>query len=345
MNFEKKKLHIIIAIAAVSLCIFLAVCAFFFLGTPAGNNANLPWMPPADVTAPSLTLNGEEYSRILLGTTYTDPGATAIDDVDGDITEFISVNGVVDTATVGIYTLTYVIADSSENTSTVTRTVEVALFQTEEQMITPPGKVVYLTFDDGPGQYTEQLLNLLDKYNVKVTFFVTNQYQSYQHLIGEAHRRGHTIAMHTYSHRFQSIYTSEAAYYNDLNQIRAICEAQTGVTPKIVRFPGGTSNTISRKYCSRIMSTLTRSIEANGYLYCDWNVDSYDAGGATTREMVATNILAGIQKYNHPIVLQHDTLIYSVEAVEDVLIWGLQNGYTFLGMDENTPMAHHKANN
>ena len=345
MNLQKNKLHILIGIAAISLCILVVLIAYFFLSVPTENNGNLPWMPPADVTAPTLTLNGEESSKILLGSTYTDPGATAIDDVDGDITEFISVTGVVDTATIGTYTLTYVVADSSENTSTLTRTIEVALFQTEEQMTTPPGKVVYLTFDDGPGPHTEQLLNLLDKYNVKATFFVTNQYAAYQHMIGEAHRRGHTIAMHTYSHRFQDIYTSEAAYYNDLNKIRAICEAQTGVTPKIVRFPGGTSNTISKKYCKGIMSVLSQSVGANGYLYCDWNVDSYDAGGATTREGVAANILDGIQKRSVPIVLQHDTLPYSVEAVEDVIIWGLQNGCTFLAMDENTPMAHHRANN
>lgn len=345
MNLLKNKLHIVIALATISLSILLVALAVFFLGKPTGNNANLPWLPPADTTAPVLTLNGDEYTKILLGTTYTDPGATAIDDVDGDITEYIAATGVVDTTTLGTYTLTYVVMDAAENTSTITRTVEVALFQTEEQMTNPPGKVVYLSFDDGPGQYTEQLLNLLDKYNVKVTFFVTNQYSAYQNLIGEAHRRGHTIAMHTYSHRFQDIYTSEAAYYADLNKIRAICEAQTGVTPKIVRFPGGTSNTISKKYRVGIMSAITRSIGANGYFYCDWNIDSYDAGGTTTREGVAANVIAGIEKRQTPIVLQHDTLLYSVEAVEDIIIWGLQNGITFLPMDENTPMSHHKVNN
>ena len=345
MNFKKSKLHISISVAAISLLIFVVLIALYFHSTPAGSNIQFPWMSPPDTTAPVLTLNGEENSRILLGTTYTDPGVSAVDDVDGDITELVSVTGAVDTATIGTYILTYVVSDSSENVSTITRTVEVALYQTEEQMISPPGKVVYLTFDDGPGQYTEQLLNLLDKYNVKVTFFVTNQYAAYQHLIGEAHRRGHTIAMHTYSHRFHDIYTSEAAYYNDLNKIREICEAQTGVTPKIVRFPGGTSNTISKKYCRGIMSTLSRSLGANGYLYCDWNVDSYDAGGANTRESVVANVLAGIQKYKNPIVLQHDTILYSVEAVEEILIWGLQNGYTFMPMNETTPMTHHRLNN
>ena len=345
MNLQKNKLHITIVLVIVSLCILLALLAFYFWKSPTGNTGNLPWMPPADVTAPTLTLNGEDNCRIQLGATYVDPGATAIDDIDGDISELIAVTGAVDTATIGTYTLTYVVSDSSENISSITRTIEVALFQTEEQMLTPPGKVVYLTFDDGPGQYTEQLLNLLDKYNVKATFFVTNQYSAYQHLIGEAHRRGHTIAMHTYSHRFQDIYTSEAAYYADLDKIRAICEAQTGVTPKIVRFPGGTSNTISKKHCRGIMSAITQSIGTHGYLYCDWSVDSYDAGGTTTREGVFANVLAGIEKNKTPIVLQHDTILYSVEAVEDIIVWGLQNGITFLPMDENTPMAHHRVNN
>ena len=345
MEILKKK-NILMAIAGVSLGLFVILFAISFLNsTPTGNKGNLPTETQTDTTAPVLTLLGEEQCRVRVGEAYVDPGVTAIDDVDGDITSLVIVNGAVDTNTIGTYLLTYAAVDSSQNISTITRTVEVALFQTEEQMANPPGKVVYLTFDDGPCKYTEQLLNLLDRYNVKATFFVTNQFSSYQDMIGEAHRRGHTIAMHTYSHRFQDIYASESAYYNDLNRIRAICEAQTGVTPKIVRFPGGTSNTVSKKYCSGIMSRLSQSLGQNGYLFCDWNVDSDDAGSTKTKEGVAANVIAGIEKRDCPIVLQHDTYLYSIEAVEDIIYWGLTHGCTFLPMTEETPMIHQPVNN
>ena len=291
-----------------------------------------------DIVSPVITLNGDTHMKLFQGMAYIEPGGFAFDDVDGDLTTAITVSGSVDTSIVGEQTITYQVTDSNGNIGEVTRVVEIIKPE-------PNGKVIYLTFDDGPGPYTQQLLDILDKYGVKATFFVTNQFSDYQHLIGEAHRRGHTIAMHTYSHKVEKIYTSESAYYNDLNQIKAICEAQTGVSPTIVRFPGGTSNTASKKYCRGIMTALTQSIPANGYQYCDWNVDSKDAGGATTAAAVAQNVISAVPNFENSFVLQHDTKQYSVEAVEEILAWGISNGYTFLPMDANSPMFHHQASN
>ena len=203
--------------------------------------------------------------------------------------------------------------------------------------------VIYLTFDDGPGEYTEQLLDILDKYDVKATFFVTNQYPEYQHLIGEAHDRGHAIALHSYSHDYEDIYSSKKAYYDDLLKMEEICIRQTGVKPKIVRFPGGTDNTVSKKYCQGIMTDLTKTLWRYGYVYTDWNVNAGDAETATTSEMVAENVIKGIKKNETSIVLQHDTKEYSVEAVEEIIKWGLQYEYKFStlkgwgGKYKNTP--------
>jgi peptidoglycan/xylan/chitin deacetylase (PgdA/CDA1 family) len=164
-------------------------------------------------------------------------------------------------------------------------------------------------------------------------------------MIGETHRQGHTIALHTYKHRYDVLYKSETAYYNDLEAIKNIVVNQTGVTPTIVRFPGGTSNTVSRKYCKGIMSSLVKSISYHGYLYCDWNVSSGDAGGAKTISAISNNVINGIKKKNVSVVLQHDITSASVEAVEKILFWGIQNGYTFLPMSETTPMVHFKPQN
>ena len=297
-----------------------------------------------ELTPPELSLSGNSRVFVKLGETFTEPGYSAIDNADGDITSAVVVSGKVDTGTIGTYYITYTSTDSSGNEAKRTRTVYVYAPQGSAE-IEPNGKIIYLSFDDGPGPYTQQLLDILDKYNVKVTFFVTNQFSDYQNMIGEAYRRGHTIAMHTYTHKFDQIYASESAYYDDLNKIKALCEAQTGVSPTIVRFPGGTSNTTSRKYCVGIMSALTQSIPANGYQYCDWNVDSMDAGGATSSSAVANNVISAVPKFTNSFVLQHDTKQYSVIATEEIICWGLANGYTFMPMDANSPMFHHPPNN
>lgn len=299
----------------------------------------------ADLNKPVITLAGELKTYIKVGTAYTDPGYSATDNIDGDITAKVAVSGGVDTSKMGINTITYSVADSFGNQTTVSRKVYVYQQQMLGNPINPGNKVVYLTFDDGPGPYTARLLNILDKYGVKATFFVTNQKPSYQYMIGETHKRGHTIALHTLTHNYASLYASEEAYYQDLTGIRDIVVAQTGVTPTIVRFPGGTNNTVSKKYCSGIMTALTKSISYFGYLYCDWNVSSGDAGGANTADKVYQNVISGIQKHNVSVVLQHDIKSFSVEAVDDILFWGIMNGYTFLPMDETTPMVHYAPQN
>lgn len=298
-----------------------------------------------DFTEPALSLQGNSRMYIKVGETYIDPGYKANDNIDGDLTSKVIVNGSVDTSKMGINTITYTVSDAAGNKSTATRSVYVYQKQAVSNTVNPGDKVVYLTFDDGPSKYTSRLLDILDKYGVKATFFVTNQFSDYQYMIGESHRRGHTIALHTYSHRYEKIYQNEAAYYDDLTAIHNIVVQQTGVTPTIIRFPGGTNNTVSRNYCKGIMTALTESISYYGYLYCDWNVSSADAGGAKTSEAVANNVIAGIQKHNVSVVLQHDISSFSVEAVDDILFWGIQNGYTFLPMNETTPMVHFKPQN
>lgn len=298
----------------------------------------------ADISAPTINLNGDKNIYIKKGEPYVEAGYTANDNVDGDVSSSVKLSGGVDTETTGNYSITYEVSDKAGNVANVSRNVCVYEKQMEADVIHPGSKVVYLTFDDGPGVHTERLLNILDKFGVKATFFVTNQYPAYQNMIGEAHRRGHTIALHTYSHQY-SIYSSETDYYNDLKLIEDICVAQTGVKPTIVRFPGGTSNTISRKYCSGIMTALTKSLAYHGYLYSDWNVSSGDAGGTTSVSGVVSNVIRGIQSQDVSIVLQHDIKGFSVDAVEQIVAWGLANGYTFLPMSESTPMVHQTPGN
>lgn len=155
---------------------------------------------------------------------------------------------------------------------------------------------------------------------------------------------GHAIAIHSVTHNYKKIYESPDAYFADLRQMQQNILDATGVTTTLVRFPGGSSNTVSC-FNEGIMTELTQAVQDHGYVYFDWNVDSNDAGGAKDRQTVYANVIRGVLRQNISIVLQHDTQSFSVEAVEDIIQWGLANGYTFLPLEETSPGCHHQVNN
>ena len=297
-----------------------------------------------DTTPPQITLTQGSTWYVKCGTEYMEAGYYAEDICDGDITDKVQVTGDVNTRECGSYTVSYKVSDSSGNTAEAVRTVRVYKPMTDN-VVNPGNKVVYLTFDDGPGPYTQELLDVLDRYNVKATFFVTNGKPDYQNLIAEEASRGHTVAIHSASHDYSRIYQSVDAYFDDLNEMNNIIFTQTGKYADIIRFPGGSSNTVSRSYCEGIMSQLVCAVEAKGFRYCDWNVSSGDAGSANTASQVICNVINGIKGRNISIVLQHDIKKFSVDAVEEIIQWGLSEGYTFLPITSTTPMSHHGINN
>lgn len=303
-----------------------------------------------DPYPPELKLLGQSSVTVTEGKTYREPGYTATDNYDGDITHLVTVTGLVDTSKPGTYTLTYSVTDSYQNTVTAQRTVTVKALPPMPPMpegdhgtpVKPNGKVIYLTFDDGPSRYTSKLLDVLDKYGVKATFFVVNT--GYTSVITRMAAAGHTVAMHSATHKYGQIYASENDYFNDLYQIQSVIKDKTGITSTIVRFPGGSSNTVS-KFNPGIMTRLTQMLKDMGYRYFDWNVDSYDAGGATTADEVYRNVVNGVSKRQVSVVLQHDIKGFSVDAVEKIIQWGLANGYTFLPLDTSSPKCEHRVNN
>ncbi len=295
-----------------------------------------------DEEAPVLKLHGSKVMTVISGMGWKEPGYSATDNVEGDISRNVKISGTVDPGKVGTYYLTYRVSDGSGNTAELKRTVVVRDLVYGE----PNGKVIYLTFDDGPSNHTPQLLETLKKYGAKATFFVCNTGRL--DLLDDIAKEGHALAIHTMSHKYDKIYASEAAYFADLTGMRDLIKQYSGVDTTLMRFPGGSSNSISKKICPGIMTILTKRVVEEGYYYFDWHVDSNDAGGAKTSEKIAENVITGIQ--NRPnstqlVVLQHDIYRASVEAVEQILIWGLENGYTFLALDEDSSGAHHPVYN
>lgn len=294
---------------------------------------------------PVIKLNGDSTIYVPLNGTYTEKGATSTDTCDGDLTSKIEMSGTVDTKKAGVYKIEYKVTDSKGTQSIATRTVYV---YANNDPNAPNGKSIYLTFDDGPSAYTSKLLDILKKYNVKATFFVTNQglTQGYDDVILRAYQEGHTIGLHTNSHQY-SIYTNEQTYFDDLYAIQSKVERITGQKSMIIRFPGGSSNTVSKNYDNgaHIMSTLTKAVEAKGFRYFDWNIESKDAGGAYTASAVYSNIVKALGNNSTYMVLQHDIKSFSVDAVSSVIEYGLSHGYTFRPITMDTPNVHHRINN
>ncbi len=298
----------------------------------------------ADAASPGITLNGDYTMYVMQGDSYNEPGYAAYDEIEGDLSDNVTVTGNVNTSRMGVYYLNYNVSDKTGNVATAERRVYVYEKQLNVGEIDPGNKIIYLTFDDGPSDNTPVLLDILDKYNVKATFFVTSQYPNYLYLIAEEARRGHSVALHTYRHEYNNIYSSEAAYYEDLATISDIVYEQTGKRAEIVRFPGGSSNSISNDYCEGIMNLLTQNITNMGFKYCDWNVSSGDASALGT-DAIYENVIKGIAANNVSVVLQHDLRLQSINAVEKIIVWGLNNGYTFLPLTASSPMVHHVIDN
>lgn len=316
-----------------------------------------------DTHPPELILLGDAHMTLEYNQDFRDPGARATDVFDGDLSDIIQVEGSVDPHQTGRYTLTYSVTDAQGNTASLSRTVVVkeapppTTAAPPETTAAPPAtqpatqpapggsRIVYLTFDDGPFIYTERLLNILARYNVKATFFVTAFSPEHAYLIGRTASEGHTIGLHTASHRYNEIYQSEEAYFRDLSIIADLYRRQTGQEPWLIRFPGGSSNTVSREYNAGIMTRLTRAVQERGYRYMDWNVSSSDSATWMSPDTVFQNVIRGISGRDMSVVLMHDLKEHTVNAIESIIQWCQSNGYTLLPITPSTPDVHHNVQN
>lgn len=290
-----------------------------------------------DTTPPSLIIEGDEIYTIYVNDNYIDPGYKAMDDIDGDITSKVIINSNVDTSKRGKYEIEYKAIDSTGNETIKNRKVLVR----EKQHNANSSKIVYLTFDDGPSAYTKGLLDLLDKYDIKVTFFVTNIDPNHVNMIEEEYLRGHTIAVHTYSHDYGDVYASEEAFYNDQNKMLDVIYEYTGTRPNIFRFPGGSSNSVSKSSNPGLMTRLVKSSKEKGLKYFDWNVSSGDGNRANSPSFIYNYATENLAYYDEAMLLQHDANPNSMKAMEDIIKWCINNGYSFNAIDDSTKEFHH----
>ena len=293
-----------------------------------------------DIEAPSITLQGSSVVIVYQNETYQELGYQAYDNCDGDLTNQVKVSGIVNTAVLGTYELTYMVSDTSGHIKEETRVVRVTPKPIET------GKTIYLTFDDGPSRtITPSVLQILKEENVKATFFIINHDDSLNYLIRQAYEDGHTIAIHSYTHNYRQIYASEEAFFEDLRLMSEKLEGITGVKPTITRFPGGSSNTVSR-FNPSIMTRLAKELTNKGYIYFDWNIGSGDAGGVSSAYEVYQNVTSSLHSGTN-VVLMHDyeSNYYTLNALRDIIHYGKNNGYTFSNITETTPQIKHRIAN
>jgi peptidoglycan/xylan/chitin deacetylase (PgdA/CDA1 family) len=201
-------------------------------------------------------------------------------------------------------------------------------------------KRIYLTFDDGPSANTDKILDILDSYGIKATFFVVGKSgydEQYKRIVSE----GHTLAMHSYSHKYSEIYQSLDTYKADLLKLHDFLYELTGVDSKIVRFPGGSSNTISKVDMGELISYL----DEQDMIYFDWNVSSQDASSVTkSTQEIADNVINGLGKFNNSVVLFHDASNKdtTVEALPIIIDKVLESeDSVFLPISDDTVLVQH----
>lgn len=200
---------------------------------------------------------------------------------------------------------------------------------------------VCLTFDDGPSNHTQPILEILARKQVPATFFVCAQEnnQEYLPLVRTIVQQGHQVAMHSASHRYARIYRSSEAFWQDIKELRQALEPYLALdTLTWLRFPGGSTNTVSHKYGgSGIMKELKAETEEKGWHWIDWNVCGEDATAAhPDAAQILRNIQEDAEGKSTCVVLLHDTKAtgQTVEALPDIIAWFREAGYTFCTVEQ-----------
>lgn len=291
-----------------------------------------------DTVPPVITVQGG--LTYVVGQQISTEGFAGItDDVDPSPVMDIDMSQV-NTSVPGVYTVVITGKDRSGNETKE----EVAV--TVEGADSPDAKIVYLTFDDGPSENTAKVLDVLQQYGIKATFFVTGNNAGYRENIVRAYQEGHAIGLHSYTHQYASVYSSVDAYFQDLSQVKDMVEQLTGKRSDLIRFPGGSSNTVSASYTPGIMSQLVHLVRNKGYQYFDWNCSSSDAAGDNVPvQQIIDYATSSTSQY--VVVLFHDSQGKGTtpEALPSVIEHYRSQGYIFMPLDVNSYGAHHGVNN
>ncbi len=217
------------------------------------------------------------------------------------------------------------------------------------QNLDDPKKIAYMTFDDGPSKNTEYLLSTLEQLDVKATFFVIAHNEEYFDLLTKAKNLGHSIAPHSYSHKYSEIYSSSQNFMADFSKVVDVIEQYCGEVSPIFRFPAGSSNTLYKKYGhDNLLNEIIDITKQNGYRYFDWNIDTRDglSSNAISAEEIFNNFLKDYQNLSAnqpPVILMHDSSVgeTSADGARLIIEFLKQQGFSFGTLENCEIDIHH----
>ena len=314
---------------------------------PVPTPAPTPSPAPAPTPSPTPTPTPIPRSQILLergeeldwrcGLPFTDPGYTAYGPEGEDRTPDVTVTGEVICWQPGDYVLDYLLSDASGPIAEARRTVHVVPAELPETV--HQDGAVYLTFDDGPSDYTAQVLDILAKYDVKATFFIVADRLSNLDMLQRIVDEGHTLGIHCYCHAYEELYSSPEAFFTDFMAAQQVIYEHTGQYAQVSRLPGGSwTATYMTWQLPGGAEEFPERMHAMGIRYYDWDIQPESS--TRTTEGTFWDFSHPSEPYDGSIVLQHDTRYYSVMALEKMIQWGLEQGYRFLPIDLTTPEVH-----
>lgn len=201
-----------------------------------------------------------------------------------------------------------------------------ALYIEKVPIVQPTEKTVYLTFDDGPTKYTDQILDVLAKHGVHATFYVVgSQVVKYPETVKRIVDEGHAIGLHSYSHDYEKVYASVDSFLQEYEKALMEIQKITDYPVTTIRFPGGTNNNFATEIAAEIVTEMTN----RGYAIFDWNVDSGDTT-ETSPEQITENIVSGCESISSdPIVLMHDTKEATAKSLDATITELKSLGYQF----------------
>ena len=286
-----------------------------------------------------IALSGGADLTWACGEPWHDPGYDAADANGEDLSARVVTEGEVVPWRPDDYELHYVLLDGEGILAEATRLVHVEA-QTLPETVQPPKGTICLTFDDGPCEYTGEVLEVLAKYGVKATFFVIANQTKYLHMLPKILEQGHTLGIHCYDHRaYEWMYKNEQNYFNDLLTAQEIVHDCTGQYAHVVRFPGGgrTASSLAASFPGG-SEEMYRVMHEAGVRVYDWNVQPERR--TKTIEDTIIDFTHPKKPYEYAVVLQHDTRLFSVRALDSMISWALAEGYTFAALDETFPEIH-----
>lgn len=197
---------------------------------------------------------------------------------------------------------------------------------------------VYLTFDDGPSPVTGQILDVLKHYRVKGTFFVIGENLKTgagQEMIKRILKEGHSLGIHSDTHRYRKIYASVDAWLDDFAAVHRRISDITGQPTAIFRFPGGSINIYNAGIYQELIAEMTR----RGYVYFDWNISVGDISISPLKaETLYANVVTRSSGDSRAVILMHDsaTKAETAKALPRIIEHYRSRGYSFGHLQNST---------